>query len=221
MGIYVGDKRYAPYIGDKRRRYMGGGSSLPYDAEVEYLESTGTQYIDTGIACRSFDQINGMFQADGTKSGNNAYIFFGQGMSYSSYNFELYSAVPLDKISCLISGNTDVTLDYTDVFNVSVNNKVFTFADIHGNILAVADRSAAGDYTASGTMAIFALHRQSITMTSKPVKCFSFQISQDSMLVLDLIPVRIGTTGYMYDKVSGELFGNAGTGNFTLGSDKN
>ena len=26
MGIYVGNKRYAPYIGDKRRRYMGGGS---------------------------------------------------------------------------------------------------------------------------------------------------------------------------------------------------
>lgn len=24
MGVYVGDKRYAPYIGDKRRRYMGG-----------------------------------------------------------------------------------------------------------------------------------------------------------------------------------------------------
>lgn len=24
---------------------------LPYDAEVEYLESTGTQWIDTGIRC--------------------------------------------------------------------------------------------------------------------------------------------------------------------------
>ena len=24
------------------------GKRLPYDAEVEYLESTGTQYIDTG-----------------------------------------------------------------------------------------------------------------------------------------------------------------------------
>ena len=32
-----------------RRRYMGGAKGLPYDAEVEYLESTGTAYIDTGI----------------------------------------------------------------------------------------------------------------------------------------------------------------------------
>ena len=27
------------------------GKRLPYDAEVEYLESTGTQWIDTGIVC--------------------------------------------------------------------------------------------------------------------------------------------------------------------------
>ena len=26
-----------------------GGKSLKYDAEVEYLESTGTQWIDTGV----------------------------------------------------------------------------------------------------------------------------------------------------------------------------
>jgi hypothetical protein len=37
---------------------------------------------------------------------------------------------------------------------------------------------------------------------------------------IDLVPVRIGNVGYMYDKVSGKLFGNAGTGNFILGPDK-
>jgi hypothetical protein len=35
-----------------------------------------------------------------------------------------------------------------------------------------------------------------------------------------MIPVRIGTTGYMYDRVSGQLFGNAGTDDFILGNDK-
>jgi hypothetical protein len=37
---------------------------------------------------------------------------------------------------------------------------------------------------------------------------------------LDLIPVRVGNVGYMYDKVSGKLFGNVGTGSFILGPDK-
>lgn len=36
---------------------------------------------------------------------------------------------------------------------------------------------------------------------------------------IDWIPVRVGMVGYMYDRVSGQLFANAGTGNFILGPD--
>ena len=38
--------------------------------------------------------------------------------------------------------------------------------------------------------------------------------------IRDLIPVRVGNVGYMYDKVSRQLFGNSGTGDFILGPDK-
>jgi hypothetical protein len=34
------------------------------------------------------------------------------------------------------------------------------------------------------------------------------------------VPVKDNGVGYMYDKVSGQLFGNAGTGSFILGNDK-
>lgn len=43
----------------------------------------------------------------------------------------------------------------------------------------------------------------------------------DGSPVCDLIPVRKGSTGYLYDRVSGRLYGNAGTGSFILGPDKN
>ena len=39
-------------------------------------------------------------------------------------------------------------------------------------------------------------------------------------LAVDLIPVRKGTVGYIYDRVSGQLFGNQGTGDFIIGPDK-
>jgi hypothetical protein len=35
----------------------------------------------------------------------------------------------------------------------------------------------------------------------------------------DFIPVRVGNVGYMFDRVSGTLFGNDGTGDFIVGSD--
>ena len=43
----------------------------------------------------------------------------------------------------------------------------------------------------------------------------------DGTVIADYIPVRKGTVGYLYDRVSGKLFGNAGTGDFVLGPDKN
>lgn len=45
------------------------------------------------------------------------------------------------------------------------------------------------------------------------------KLYHDGILVRDFIPVRVGNVGYMYDEVSGQLFGNAGTGEFILGPD--
>lgn len=219
MGVYVGNKRYAPYVGSKRRKVMTE-KALPYDAEIEYLESTGTQWIDTGIACRSYDGISAKFQVNGRQMGYNAYFFFGQGINVFKENIEVFTAITNTKVSFCLQGYTDVTLDYTNVFNVDVENKIATFTDELGQVMGVADRSDVGDYTASYTMAVFATHRASILRKGN-VRCFKFQIIQDSAIVIDLIPVRVGQVGYMYDKVSGQLFGNAGTGDFILGNDKN
>jgi hypothetical protein len=53
-------------------------------------------------------------------------------------------------------------------------------------------------------------------------KCYSFKIydTDGTTLLRDFIPVRKNGVGYLYDRVSGELFGNAGTGDFVLGPDK-
>ena len=46
------------------------------------------------------------------------------------------------------------------------------------------------------------------------------KLYDNNILVRDLIPVRIGAVGYFYDRVSGQLFGNSGTGAFVIGPDK-
>ena len=51
-------------------------------------------------------------------------------------------------------------------------------------------------------------------------KLYYCKIWKGGSLVRDYIPVRVGQVGYMYDKVSGQLFGNSGTGDFVLGPDK-
>jgi len=51
-------------------------------------------------------------------------------------------------------------------------------------------------------------------------KLYGSKVYINSVLVRDLIPVRVGQVGYMYDKVTGRLFGNSGTGSFILGKDR-
>ena len=51
------------------------------------------------------------------------------------------------------------------------------------------------------------------------LKMYMSSIVLNDVCVRNFIPVRVGNVGYMYDKVSGQLFGNSGTGNFILGPD--
>ena len=51
-------------------------------------------------------------------------------------------------------------------------------------------------------------------------KIYKFAIEENDVLLIDLIPVVKDNVGYMYDKVSGQLFGISGTGDFILGPDK-
>ena len=50
-------------------------------------------------------------------------------------------------------------------------------------------------------------------------RVYYFKVWDNNTLVCNFIPVRCGTTGYMYDRVSGQLFGNDGTGDFIVGAD--
>ena len=52
-------------------------------------------------------------------------------------------------------------------------------------------------------------------------KCYYAEFISNGIQICNLIPVRKDGVGYMYDRVSGQLFGNSGTGNFILGPDKN
>jgi hypothetical protein len=48
---------------------------------------------------------------------------------------------------------------------------------------------------------------------------YSFQVTKNGSVVLDLIPVRVGQVGYMYDRIGRRLLGNAGSGTLVVGHD--
>lgn len=208
-----------------RRRMMMGGSALPYDAEVEWLESTGTQYIDTGIIANSDISMESCFAITATP------FFFVQGMSLNQncaivvigqyYNESTLSAV-------FATGNREgasIPFDYE--YHTYYVSRHYQKVDNVTSYITSGD--TLGCSPISGVcrqlISIYLFARNidwSAEWNKGYMKCRKKydKIWYRNILIADYIPVRKNGVGYMYDKVSGQLFGNQGTGQFIIGPDK-
>ena len=189
-------------------------AGVPYDAEVEYLESTGTQWIDTGVVPTIYTGTSLVFQTLIT-TGDESNAFFGSRLG--ALNSAL-SAMQGYYTSLRIRWDYGANLGWAAGIESGVHSIITS-----GNKLKYDGYSEAvvGGFSPSG-MAIwlFAINNNgSALVPHKGLRVFAFQIYDGNTLVRDFIPVRVGTVGYMYDRVSRKLFGNKGTGAFTIGPD--
>lgn len=196
------------------RNALMTGKRLPYDAEAEYLESTGTQWIDTGYASTATTklEIDLMFTGSKTQqfgSGRSASGVWAILFGYYQSHIAFWGGVTQLTRSSNYTTNELVTCGF------SVPDQTYW---IGGN--AISDTTIGTPTTTVQTFALFASKNADNTFASPcTMRVYSCKIWDNGVLVRDYIPVRKGTVGYLYDRVSGKLFGNAGTGDFVLGPD--
>jgi hypothetical protein len=100
-------------------------------------------------------------------------------------------------------------------------NNVNILETNNGNISV----SYSGTYSTSSNFYIFATTWSGSSIWGIPnLRFIKGKISNGATIVRDFIPVRVGETGYLFDKISKKLFGNANTsettpGEFILGPD--
>lgn len=200
---------------------------LPYDAEVEYLESTGTQYINTGIYGRGGLRAKCSFAA-GVYTSENPFPFCARrGPNQFGCGIRVVSSVPKFYAGMMRAiadiANADGGQHSIEIVTVSYE-KYVVFDGV-----SVATSATANSYETQNNVVLFA--HANATAGASP-NCGSGRISSFSLydetaqtLLLDYIAVRFTneqgvSEGAMYDRVSGALFRNAGTGAFTIGPDK-
>jgi len=170
--------------------------------QLEYIESTGTQYIDTIITPDLDYTYNITFKA--TDSG---WLFGSTVFSAGNHSDFGVSATGIR------FGNKYVTLDFVPMGKVSVSvNK--TGYDING-----VHTDWAGTATMSATSPI-RLFWAVNSAASKTGRIYSFSITDaNGDYVVNLVPVkRLSDNKFgMYDLVSHAFFANAGTGDFIAG----
>lgn len=179
---------------------------LPYEAQVEYLQSSGTQYLNIPIQISNTATIT----IDGFITTTNKELFsMPLNNSYNSnqHQFNIETSATYYRFftsSSINAGSGNLNTRHL----WSCGNSLYRDGTLIGTTTP----------TQSGARDALAIFRGSHGIVGGSIYSLKFV---DGDLELDCIPVRVGTTGYMYDRVSKTLFGNAGTGNFTLGSDVN
>lgn len=188
----------------------GGGTSILPDGYVklEYIQSSGTQYIDTGFNPNQ----NTRFVADvEIVSVQNAQLFGARIASASS------------AFNMLVSSKTGGRDDYgTTVLNFTTTSERWKI-DKNKNVTTVNDVSVShGVETFQTTCSIFinAVNNNGTPMstTTASAKWRTVQIYNNGVLSRNFIPCKnpSGVVG-LYDVVNSQFYSNVGTGSFIAG----
>ncbi len=194
--------------------YTFTGWKLASYRPIEYLESTGTQYIDTGYIPNNLTGIE--IKIQNTKNDLSAEnIFFGSGESAHSKSFELY--IWGGTLQFIYSGVTAQSLPGANPFTVNWYGRNVQYAYNNNDTYFVLS-SNNNDFISPYNMCLFADKRPT-NVNIGFCRIYYCKIYDNNTLVRDFIPVldKDGTP-CMYDKVTEQFFYNQGTGQFIAGS---
>lgn len=187
-----------------------GGQPLPYDSKVQYLQSTGSEVV---IIPASIANTISRYSLDCAYAalGNGAMVtsagYLGLGCYAGRYQifWARYGAYRTS-----ISGSTRVT------FDMDMAAHSWTLLSPSGSTL---ESGSDGNIQPTSGMPLRLFSTTSAGVVPAQARVYGFVAYSGDSIALDLIPVRKDGLGFMYDRVSGQLFGNEGTGAFVLGPD--
>lgn len=203
---------------------------LPY-IPVEYIESSGTQYIDTGLILTDVipeDRVSTMYVEIEMEASDisKAHPVCGIYHLYQSVNpaFSLgVNGANAFSLTLSLDGAKTVTCGSSTALKNDTRYKVRMGNAYLENLTTGEKIEKTAFTTVSGMTAPFYIFRQHRTDNIKSMssyKLYSFKVSDGDNLIMELIPVK-DLTGIacLYDKVSKTFFYNKGTGDFVAGPD--
>lgn len=181
--------------------------------EIQYIESTGTQWIDTGIIPNQDTRLEMIAETttDVADAANGkGFIPYGAGSSYNNNAFECYTQ------SSQYEFNYDGQYDFIgtakagEKISISHNKNVI---NITTGTTQYSKNFTYNAFTAPYTMVLFGINRGNIL--AGKARIYSCQIFSNETLVRDFIPaLDKSNVPCLYDKVTKQYFYNSGTGTF-------
>jgi hypothetical protein len=216
--LYFNGKKIASaFVGDKQV-YSSGRLPSAYQ-EVEYLESTGTQYIDTGLLAKNTMGFEiKMFQNTNAKS-----KIFGSRESSSIKSFALYFSNSANRLVFNFYGNVD------DIDGSLDNIDIILKAQLYGKRLLCYVNDSLKDTIGinesslyNGNIFLMSYNDNGTPVLPNTLGIFNIyycQIYDNDILVRDFVPCyrKADNKPGLYDLVNDVFYTNAGSGEFIVG----
>jgi len=210
----------------RRRLMMGFGESEPlYDSEIAYLQSDGNQWVETDILLQMqgrscilrtdwyvLNNTTATFPCGSTGANwADAYGHFRTASNYAGHLRPSYGMQGLSIKANKANVALAVVQNMTSFSLYQSGTMVYTGTDANTRL---------ANTNSSVPLYVFCYNNNGVASrisAMRFIRCYC--MTNGGEYLFDIVPVRKGTVGYIYDKVSGKMWGNAGTGSFILGND--
>ena len=177
--------------------------------QLEYIQSTGTQYIDTGFQANNNTRV--VVDAQFVSNSSPQTLFGGRtGASSKTYTLMLTDG----------TFRSDYNGSYSQTWSVDLLGR-YTFdknketTTIDGTSQAYTNAAFQCDYN----LILFALNNAGTIQWQASMKLYSCQIYDNGTLIRDYVPCKNSSDEPgLYDLVNQQFYSNAGTGTFVIGS---
>lgn len=193
----------------------GAGGWLPKGfTELDYLESSGTQYIETGIVPQADTRLYIESEIVSVRAGVNSLFGCRNEVGTTQYLYDAYFNV---KTETPLSGGLrpikNFNIEYPEKQRFSA---AFTGSEVLFNEATVGKYTPATvTYETSKQLLLFAMNYKNNVSQQSIAKIYSFVLASPERTLLNLVPV-LDETGEpcMWDTVSRQKLPNAGQGRF-------
>ena len=189
-------------------------NKLPSDyQEVEYIESTGTQYIDTGIIPNNTINIDMNLKV--TNSINS--VILGSDENWQINNFVIYINSNQFALGFgELGSNAKTVFNVNELYKLTLKNKELYINDEIGVSYKIHQVQVSD---CKNNISLFALNRNKTIRENSFIKLYSLKIYDNDVLIRNFIPCyrksdnEIG----LYDIANNTFYTNQGTGVFLKG----
>lgn len=197
-------------------KYYGKDYTSPDFDAIEYIEATGTQYIDTGFNPNQDTRVVVEFQVTDGFTGKGILAGTNDGTSYYNLGFDTASKGWY---------TTRYANNSVQAFDEKLNSHKKLSIDKNQNKTMLEEETITSNvpqdgFTIEKPLYIFADNNNGTAANQIKAKVYSIRIYDLGVLVRNFIPAREKATGEigLYDAVELKFYKNKGTGNFVGGA---